>query len=85
MRAFQLIQLIQLMRSIYFSYPKAIPPGPAAPVIVPIANELIIAQIAEMEQSDLTNRGSRELMLRLMEKEGTEKGLNVNQLSAAEL
>jgi hypothetical protein len=59
MRAFQLIQLIQLMRSIYFSYPKAIPPGPAAPVIVPNANKLIIAHIASMEQSDMTNRSSR--------------------------
>jgi len=38
-------------------------PEPADPIILPSANELIIVQIAEMEQSDLTNRGSRELML----------------------
>jgi len=58
-------------------------PEPADPIILPSANELIIVQIAEMEQSDLTNRGSRELMLRLMEKEGTSMGLTEDQLIAA--
>jgi hypothetical protein len=57
-------------------------PEPADPIILPSANELIIAQIAEMEQSDLTNRGSRELMLRLMQKEGTAQGLSEEQLMA---
>jgi hypothetical protein len=58
-------------------------PEPADPIILPSANEVIIAQIAEMEQSDLTNRGSRELMLRLMQKEGTSMGLTEDQLVAA--
>jgi hypothetical protein len=57
-------------------------PEPADPIILPSANELIIAQIAEMEQSDLTNRGSRELMLRLMQKEGASQGLSEEQLMA---
>ena len=58
-------------------------PDPADPIILPSANELIIAQIAEMEQSDLTNRGSRELMLRLMEKEGADQGMTHDQLAVA--
>jgi hypothetical protein len=57
-------------------------PEPTDPVILPSANELIIAQIAEMEKSDLTNRGSRELMLRLMQKEGASQGLSEEQLMA---
>ena len=58
-------------------------PEPADPIILPTENALIIAQISEMEATDMTNRGSRELMLRLMEKEGTEKGLTNEQLSAS--
>lgn len=58
-------------------------PEPADEIILPTANELIIEQISEMEQSDMTNRGSRELMLRLMEKEGAEQGLTNDQLTAS--
>ena len=58
-------------------------PEPADPIILPSPNDLIVAQISEMEQADLTNRGSRELMLRLMEKEGADKGMTHDQLAAA--
>lgn len=58
-------------------------PEPADPIILPSANELILAQIAGMEQSDLTNRGSRELMLRLMQKEGASIGMTEDQLILA--
>jgi hypothetical protein len=57
-------------------------PEPAEPIILPSANETIIAKISEMEQLDLTNRGSRELMLRLMQKEGAAQGLSEEQLMA---
>lgn len=57
-------------------------PEPADPIILPTANELIITQIAEMEATDMTNRGSRELMLRVMEKEGIDQGLTEEQLIA---
>jgi hypothetical protein len=45
-------------------------PEPADEIILPTANGLILAQISAMEQANLINRGSRELMLRLMQKEG---------------
>jgi hypothetical protein len=54
-------------------------PEPADPIN---PNVLILAQISEMEQADLTNRGSRELMLRLMQKEGAAQGLSEEQLIA---
>jgi hypothetical protein len=53
------------------------------PADLPNPNEAILSEIAAMEQADLTNRGSRELMLRLMEKEGTSMGLTEEQLIAA--
>jgi hypothetical protein len=58
-------------------------PEPADALIVPTPNELIISKIAAMEATDMTNRGSRELMLRLMEKEGEDKGMTIEQLIAA--
>ena len=58
-------------------------PEPADVIVGPTANEIIITKIDAMEQSDMTNRGSRELMLRLMEKEGTSMGLTEEQLIAA--
>lgn len=56
---------------------------PADVIVGPTANELIIEQIDAMEQSDMTNRGSRELMLRLMEQEGTAQGLTNDELKAS--
>ena len=55
-------------------------PDPADPIIFPTQNELIIAQIADMEKEDLMNRGSRELMLRIMQKEGSSMGLTDDQM-----
>jgi imidazole glycerol phosphate synthase subunit HisF len=56
---------------------------PADVIVVPTPNELIISKIAAMEATDMTNRGSRELMLRMMEKEGEDKGMTIEQLIAA--
>ena len=58
-------------------------PEPADASVVPTPNQMIIYKIAAMEATDMTNRGSRELMLRLMEKEGVEKGMTIEQLTAA--
>jgi len=54
-----------------------------APIIVQLtSNEVIIAKITAMEANDMSNRGSRELMLRMMEKEGADKNLTNDQLIA---
>ena len=56
---------------------------PADAPVVPSPNEVIVSKISAMEAADMTNRGSRELMLRLMEKEAADKGMTTEQLTAS--